>query len=396
MRLTRLKLSRLFLLMTALSVIGCGSSSDGGGSTQAPATTERLSFAGVGSHGIFDPSVTLDPGNGRLWMSYSAVEPSLSWPAQNIDVVATRLAYSDNSGMTWTDSGAIVSDFLDVTIPLAAPNDAGTWVNEVSQLIYDPGALATERWKILWHHYLTVNGNRLFEHGWIAMKTASTPEALAAAPEIKLFGSYLYDPGNNTAGGSSRSPVGEAPLIQLDTLDPALNTCLFTEPGLYAVNEALYLSLQCEHLSDSNRLIVLFKCASPCDTGNAANWSYLGTLLQKSDATTFGFDSGFAASGLFASAGSVYLVVTPVQTSGAPWVDYYSGCRVFEFADIDTALLQKNGSQLILIGSIDGTTGSFNGACGYHASASQSGMLHSELKTSVTDRFQIFMTHTNF
>lgn len=225
------------------------------------------------------------------------------------------------------------------------------WVNEVSQLIYDPGALATERWKILWHHYLTVNGNRLFEHGWIAMKTASTPEALAAAPEIKLFGSYLYDPGNNTAGGSSRSPVGGAPLIQLDTLNSALNTCLFTEPGMYAVNSALYLSLQCEHLSDSNRLIVLFKCTSPCDTGNAASWSYLGTLLQKTDAATFGFDSGFAASGLFASAGGVYLVVTPVQTSGAPWSNYYSGCRVFKFVDIDAALLQKTGSQLTLMGS---------------------------------------------
>jgi hypothetical protein len=378
-----------------LLLIGCHSSSGGGSSSPAP--PERIAFAGVGARGIFDPSVTLDPGNGRLWMSYSAVEASVSWPTQNVDVVATRLAYSDDNGKTWTDSATVVSNFLDVNLPLAPPNDAGTWINEVSQLIYDPGAVAAEKWKILWHHYLLVNGSRRFEHGWIAMKMASKPEDLAAAPEIKLFAGYLYDSSNNTAGGTSRSPVGGPPQIQLDTaLNPALNTCVFTEPGMYASSGALYMSLQCEHLADSNRLIVLLKCTSPCNTGSAVSWSYLGTVLQKSDATAFGFDSGFAASGMFASAGSVYLVVTPAQTGGAPFPDYYSGCRVFKFSDIDSALLQKIGSQLTLIGSVDGTAGSFNGACNYHASASKSGMLYSELKTSVTDKFQIFVSHINF
>ena len=390
----------------ALLLSGCHSSSGGGGNSPMPVSSfpERITFAGVGVHGIYDPSVALDPGSGRLWMSYSAVEPSVSWPAQNIDVVATRLAYSDNDGGTWTDSGTIVSNFLDVNLPLTPPNDAGTWVNEVSQLIYDPGASANQRWKILWHRYLLINGvvpdiARRFEHGWIAMKMAATPEGLAAAPEIKLFAGNLYDSGNDTANGFSKSPLGGAPLLQLDTLDPALNGCVvFTEPGMYASNGALYVSLQCEHFVGSNRdrLIVLLKCASPCNTASAASWSYLGTVLRKSDATAFGFDSGFAASGMFASAGSVYLVVTPAQTSGAPWSDYYSGCRVFKFSDIDSALLQTTGSQLTLMGSVDGTSGSFNGACSYHPSTNKSGMFYSELDTSITDKFQIFMSRTNF
>ena len=390
-------ISRFCVLGAMLLLIGCHSSSGGGNNSSATASPERIVFAGVGVYGIFDPSVALDPANGRLWMSYSAVESSLSWSAQNVYGIATRLAYSDDNGKTWTDSGMIVSNFLDVNLPLAPPNDAGTWTNEVSQLIYDPNATAAERWKILWHHYLVVNGSRRFEHGWIAMKTASNPEDLAAAPEIKLFGGYGYDPGNNTAGGSSRSPIGGAPLIQLDTaLNSALNTCVFTEPGMYTSSGALYVSLQCEHLADANRLIVLLKCASPCNTASASSWSYLGTVLQKSDAAAFGFDSGFAASSMFTAAGSVYLVVTPVKTGGAPWADYYSGCRIFKFADIDTALLQKTGAQPTLIGSVDGTSGSFNGACSYHASTSQSGLLYSELRTSVTDKFQIFMSHTNF
>lgn len=395
---------RLCAFGAVLLLLGCGSSSDDSGSTPAP-TPVRITFAGVGANGIFDPSIARDPADptGRLWMSYSAVDPSPMWSAQiaDTDAIANRLAYSDDNGKTWTDGGAIVNNFLDVNLnpPLAPPLDAGTWVNEVSQLIYDPNAIDAEKWKILWHHYLVLNrlpvdDRRRFEHGWIAMKMAATPQELAAAPEIKLFAGKIYDTGNNVTG---------TPLLQLDTLDPALKDCaVFTGPGMVASAGALYLSLQCETFDFAasppthiNRLIVLLKCAGG-SCGNAASWSYQGTVLQKSDATAFGFDDGFGDSGLFAAAGSMYLVVTPIQKIGAPWPAYYNGCYVFKFADLDTALLQKTGNQPALIGSVGGTAGSFNGACAYHASANNSGMLYSELKTSVTDRFQIFMSHTNF
>ena len=392
-----------------LLLIGCGSSSNDGSSAPTPTPTpERVTFTGVGTHGIFDPSIARDPSDptGRLWMSYSAVDPSPMWSAQiaDTDAIATRLAYSDDNGKTWIDSGAIVNNFLDVNFypSLPSPYDAGTWVNEVSQLIYDPNAIDAEKWKILWHHYLVLNRlpvdkRRLFENGWIAMKMASTPAGLAAAPEIKLFAGRIYNPDNNGVG---------TPPIQLNTLDLALKDCaVFTGPGMVAAAGALYLSLQCEAFDFTplppalpvhiNRLIVLLKCTGG-SCGSAANWSYRGTVLQRSDATAFGFDDGFADSGLFAAAGSVYLVVTPVQKVGATWPDYYNGCYIFKFADIDAALLEKAGNQLKLIGTVGGTAGSFNGACAYHASASNSGMLYSELKPTVTDRFQMFMSHINF
>ena len=383
-----------------LFLAGCSGSSP---ASTGP-TPERITFANVGARGIFDPSIALDPGSGRLWMSYSAVDPSAMWPA-NVNVVATRLAYSDDNGQTWTgsNSGALINDFSDVTLPSTPPDNAGTWVNEVSQLIYDPAAIAAEKWKILWHHYLLINNVRHFEHGWIAMKTAGTPEGLAAATEIKLFGGYLYDSANDTPApsGTTLSPVGGAPLIQLDTaLNSALNTCVFSEPGMYATNSALYLSLLCVHLgninttTDDNHLIALFKCTSACNTGSA--WSYLGTALQNSDAAALGYDTGFSASGMFETVGSVYLVATPVQTAGAPWSDYYSGCRIFRFANIDSAQLQMSGAEPALISSVNGTAGSFNGACAYHASATMSGMLFSEVNPSVTDMFQISKSHINF
>ena len=400
-------ISRLCIFGAALLVAGCDSSSDGGANTPTP-LPERISFAGVGANGIFDPSIARDPVSGQLWMSYSAVDPSPMWSAEiaDTDAIATRLAYSDDNGKTWTDSGAIVNNFLDVNFnpPLLSPYDAGTWVNEVSQLIYDPNAIDAEKWKILWHHYLVLNRlpvdeRRLFEHGWIAMKMAATPQELATAPEIKLFAGTIYNTDNNVTG---------TPLLQLDTLNLALKDCaVFTGPGMITEAGALYVSLQCEAFDLTvspptrlNRLIVLLKCAGNTSAGgscgNAANWSYRGTVLQRSDADAFGFDDGFGDSGLFAAAGGMYLVVTPVQNVGAPWPAYYNGCRVFKFADIDSALLQKTGAQPTLIAAVNGTAGSFNGACAYHASASNSGMLYSELKTTVTDRFQIFMSHTNF
>lgn len=405
MQQTLKTISGLCALGVILLLIACHRSSNGGGNspTPVPSSPDRISFSGIGAYGIFDPSIARDPSDvtGRLWMSYSTVDPSLIWSALDVDAVATRLAYSDDNGKTWTDSGTIVSNFLDVTLPLASPLDAGTWVNEVSQLIYDPNAVAAERWKILWHHYLVLNRlpideRRRFEHGWIAMKMASRPEDLAAAPEIKLFAGKIYDAGNNTTG---------TPLLQLDTLSPALNGCaVFTEPGMYASNGALYVSLQCEKFDFAvtppvpvDRLIVLLKCASLC--ASAASWSYQGTVFQKSDASAFGFDSGFAAPGMFASAGNVYLIVTGAQVvtppMGAAYVSY-SGCRIFRFTDIDSALLEKTGAQPTLIGSVYGAAGSFNGACGYHASANQSGVLYGEIKPGAIDKFQIFMSHTNF
>jgi hypothetical protein len=398
MQLTPKFIFCLCALGAVLVLIGCG----GGSPAATSPTPERITFAGVGAHGIFDPSLARDPASGRIWMSYSAVDPSVLWPTQNVNVVATRLAYSDDNGKTWTgsSSGAIINTYSDVTLASAAPNDAGTWVNEVSQLVYDPGATAAERWKILWHHYLTINNIRHFEHGWLAMKTASTPEGLATATEVKLFAGYLYDTGNNTAGGGSQSPVGGAPQLQLDAAFPALNNCVFSEPGMYASASALYLSLQCVKITSlspltiSDHPIVLLKCSGSCTTGS--NWSYAGTVLNDSNAATIGFDTGFSASGLFESAGRIYLVATPVQTSGAPWPDYYSGCRVYRFSNIDSAQLETSGSKPTLVGSVNGTAGSFNGACAHNASANMSGMLYSEAKTSVTDVFRIYMSHKNF
>jgi len=328
-------------------------------------------------------------------MSYSSVDPSNLWAP--FIAVSTRLASSLDKGETWTDSGLVVNSARDVTLALAAPNNAGVWQTEVSSLVYDPRAVVTERWKLLFQHYLQINGVPHFEHSWLGMKSGSSPAALASAIEIKLFGSYLYDTGNNTAGGGSQSPLGGAPAIQLDTaISPVLNTCLFGEPSLYANQNSLYLAVQCDHLSDGDRWIVLLKCASPCQMSSAASWAYVGTLFKKSDAATLGFSGGFAAPAIAETSGGVFLIVTPAQDPSA----VYKGCRVYKFANLDTATLVGVPGPPTLIASIDTPVtpgGTFFGAGAFTGNSSSSGLLYGEIKgTFPTWEFQIFKSRMTF
>jgi hypothetical protein len=303
------------------------------------------------------------------------------------------LAYSNDQGATWTDMG-VVNAAQDVTIALPSPNNAGTWINEVSDLVYDPGATAGQQWKLLWHHYLMINNARQLNHGWIGLKMAATPGQLAAASEIKLFSSAGYDAVNNTQGGGSQSPLGGAPAIALDTaLNAQLNGCIFTEPGMLATSSALYVSMMCGK-STTSHLIALFKCSSPCNATNAASWSYLGSALSDADASALGYDEGFSATNLVASGGQNYLIVTPVSTT--PFDAHYNGCRVFKFTDIDTATLQRSAGIPTAIASVNGSAGSFNGACTYLPGASKAGILYSELVRTPSIQFKIFSSGINF
>jgi hypothetical protein len=380
---------------SAIALILLQHCSNKGGSTPSGITyPAALNIPGVGTHGIFDASLAQDPASSRVWMSYSAINPSVMWPTQNFDTVSTRLAYSDDQGATWTDSGSTVNDVLDVTLALPAPLNAGTWHNEVSSLVYDPGASVNERWKLLWHHYLLINGDRRFEHGWISLKTASTPTQLASATEIKLFSGVGYDLGNNTAGGASGSPVGGPPAIALDTaISTDLNGCFFTEPGMLATSSALYVSMLCVK-SPTDHRIILLKCDSPCDLSSAPSWTYLGTALNDADAASFGFDQGFSAPNLVTSNGQNYLIVTPQSTT--PFDSYYNGCRVFRFTDIDTASIQRTGGVPDIVATVNGDAGSFDGACTYLPTASKAGVIYSQAFFGPTEKFRLFMSGTNF
>jgi hypothetical protein len=367
--------SSMFLI---LMLLGCGGGSSQNNSTlplNASTTFSTIVLSGVPiDQGNFDPAPTQD-NVGDIWMSYSHV----SIAATGIAQVETRLATTNDAGLNWQDVGVKVN--AATTLPLPVPLDVNTVTHEVSRLVYDPYAVAagTNPWIMLWHRYLAVlNGTqtlRLFQHGWIAMK--SGPTAMSLTGERKLFTGAFYDSVND-------ADTFGPPEYPLDSLYPtALGGCdVITEPGILVKSNGIYVSLSCVGLTSPGKIILL-RCAhdmNSCD--------YLGDFLQNSEASYLQADfDAFSASELVSVKGQDYLIVTPAILDS----DLYRGCVAYKITDLDSALVERN---------VDGPVpslviephGDFNGACGYIPALTGSGIIISEAFIGQTPIFRIFST----
>lgn len=377
-------MKHLFAVIFILSFIAsCGdSSSPFVATTPSP---QELKISGSGNLGIFDPSITSDPTTGRLWMSYSSINTSGFYVSSTYWAVSIRLAYSDDNGRNWQDSGLVAANTETkvgpVSEPVIAANSQGIWQSETSTLMYDPSAPLNERWKLIWHQYLNANLVSYFvDYGWISLKMAATPEQLSSATAIKLFAGAGLRSDNNVTGAPIFSPNGSLPAIQLNTditnvatganlVD--LKSCAFAEPGLHATNSALYLAVFCADLSTIpltgklTEYLVYFRCSSPCsDIAQASSWEYLGRLLTPEDALAATGSNYFQAPALVEKNKKTYLIVTPVNTSQD---NKYNSCRVYEFVDLDSNLLRRNNGRLVEVERINGDKGTHNGACAAYA-----------------------------
>lgn len=373
-----------FVTVALLSLNSCGG---GGGGSPRPHTEGAVEISVANSpatDGIFDPAPMAD-GAGHLWMSYSDVTTSPN--DANLGMVHTRVASTTDAGDTWTD------------IDVDPNNTAGsvdfqmnsywlTWRYEVSRLLYDPDDLdSSRRWKILWHRYAALTGNiRLFQYGWIGLSTAAAPDG-PWSPERKLFTGTLY---NNTAldpiiGHKDMDPIIGTPEFSLTT-HPSLGNCLtFTEPGMLSRSDGIYISLQCAAAAPTEGKIVLLRCERDFST-----CAYIGDLLKNDEAAQFSLSgpslTGFAAPELVESGGTAYLIVTGQET------EPYRGCLVFRVSDLAAASVERSNGNPVLVKRIAGTAGSFNGACGYHADATGSGIIYSEINSSAP-HFRLYASH---
>lgn len=399
-------LAGLFILYFLASCGGGGSSSF----VTSP-SPEKLTTTGAGSLGIFDPSVTRDPNTNRLWMSYSSIEVSNYHPSSTYWAVSIRLASSVDNGVSWQDEGEVVASeetLLGPFDPMATitADSEGTWQSEMSSLIYDPEAAAGEEWKLIWLQYLHVGSTSFFaDHAWINIKMAAQPSDLVAtATTVKLFGGFgLKNDGSNT-GSPVYSPTGNAPAIQLNTeltqtmggADVTeLNLCIFAEPGLHATDSALYLTTYCADAANTppTEYLVHFSCTSPCDITNAASWEYLGRLLTPADAVAATGLHHYQAPAIVEKANKHYLLATPVDTTSA---GPYSGCRVYEFVDINTNELRRDtNSDLIEIARADGIVDTHNGACAAFNGLSGGILLSQFNVANTTDKFTIYKSQVS-
>ncbi|MES9834536.1 MAG: sialidase family protein [Candidatus Thiodiazotropha sp. DIVDIV] len=396
----------LITLSLLLFMSACGSDS----SSVASPSPEQVTFTGSGDLGIFDPSITRDPDTGKLWMSYSSVETSALYDPSLYWAVSIRLASSNDNGTTWQSEG-LVADNVETTFGAItvhegsiAADDQGIWQSETSSLIYDPSANLGEEWKLIWFQYMHANSISYFaSYSWIAMKTAATPEGLAAATTVKLFGGAGLSSDNNITGTPVFSPVAGLPAIQLNSeltntaVGAALsdlNLCVFAEPGLHATNSAVYLAIFCADATTMpiTEYLVYFRCASPCNMINAASWEYLGRLLTPADAQAATGDDHFQAPALVEKNAKTYLIVTPVDTTSG---NRYNGCRVYEFSDVNSNQLRRNLGQLVEVTRVDGSTGTHNGACTAYSGLSGDILLSQFEAASTTETFKVYKSQVS-
>ncbi len=334
-----------------------------------PRQPVALAPPGAGSLGVFDPSLA-SAGDGAVYMAFSAVDPPAYGGRPSERVVSTYLARTGDGGGRWDPVGGVVNPAVPVTLGPAAGGGPATWHNEVPALLHDPFAPPAQRWKLLWHHYLVAGERRLFEHGWIGYRAAAVPEALAGAPEVKLFGALGYDGVNDIPNGPTRSPVAGAPRVPLHQRAPALARCAaFTEPALAATPSAVLLAMNCAEFI-AGRIepkIVLLRCDRPCRMARPESWRYVDTLLDTGDAGHVRADS-FSASAFHSDGAAHFLIVSP--TSDRPFPDAYNGCIAFRFTDVERGQLLRDGAgRPVPAQSAAGLPNSFNGACSADAGA---------------------------
>ncbi|MBI5891671.1 MAG: hypothetical protein HZB47_13570 [Nitrosomonadales bacterium] len=367
------------VLAGLLSACGSGSSNE---LPTPPVAATALSVSGVvATNGVFDTSPRSD-GAGNLWMSYSTVNYSANDAA--LTEVRTRIASSADGGSTWTDAGIDPNNNSSPDLQIPNPSGGTLWADwhyEVSSLLYDPDdADASRRWKMLWHRmlYFETGGNSVpsIDNSWIGLSAASSPSGPWSA-ERKLFVGSSYASTADTFVG--------APEIRLNTLDAALSGCAaFTEPGMLAKSDGIHVSLQC---AGSPQKIIGLRCDRAF-----ANCVYLGDFLAGAEAAQFSQSgqalNGFAATEMVTAGGNDYLIVTPYE----PPPDTYRGCLAFRISNLATATLYRSNGVPMPAKRISGSSGSFNGACGYDPGATGSGIIYSEYNATAPN-FRLFASH---
>lgn len=352
----------------------------------------EIRFPWAGDNGIFDPSMTFDPGTGRLWMSYSSVDGQ----APNAHITQ-QLAYSPDQGLTWCSQGVIAqaTEVLPADRPASLAGASEThWSNEVSAIVFDRGATdPNKQWVVVWHRYLNADGVRNFGFGWIAMKTAATPEGLIDAPEQKLFSALGYYPDgreayNNAIIGPPQVVLSQPGQPGLDGNGTELDGCIgFTEPGLVATDDALHVLLLCSDLPNDPKMVIV-----KLEHSNES-WGYTGQLLTPADAASAGPYISFSGGELYEFNNEFFVVASPIESVTVPFPnDSYRGCTVFQ-VDLSTAETQAAPTHPNLPPAPDADV-ILSGVCTFDAAAAQSGFIFGEahLANNSDPQFRLFLT----
>ncbi|MFT3931444.1 MAG: fibronectin type III domain-containing protein [Spongiibacteraceae bacterium] len=349
--------------------------------------------------GIFDPSLLNV--NGRIWMAYSSVN-YYQQAGHRVQDVSTSLAYSDNSGSTFTYLRTIGTATNATVTPGSGVNPCGNitctgrWVYEVPFLIDDKTDPDTsKRFKLFAHKYFlyplatTPEQSPIYALGAIVMWTAPSPESNWSSERVVL--------------GWNGTPQELATTNKINTLNAALNECLTLSEGAATTYQGnLDFVFACSYPNASNtgntQKIVMLRSSD-----HASTFEYVSTPLTATDAASVNA-LYFSAPALIPTETSApVLIATPVinrsvSIGGNPFSgDFYSGCIAFPFADEKSGKLFRSGSAPLSIWKIGYQANHLNGACAWDRGASSSGILINDGDAiSGTSLFRILKTAKSF
>lgn len=317
-------IKKIFAIALVLLLVSC--------STPRPTTPtsfpkvsgpyQKISINGdAPRNGIYDPTVEYK-NDGEGWLAYSAIEGNAQ-PAG--PYIHTRIAQSTDRGATWRFVKTVNTSYDDTIEIVNQGAQKGVWRYEVAALVYDPTDSGRE-WKLFFHRYFwTEKNDRLPAYGWIGYRTASDP-AGAWSDEIALFGAGQFPP----------APFKTQ--INLNNLHADLkNVVAYSEPGVMAINGAIYLSLTSITKDGHDRIFLLRS------DDHAKTWSYVAALLTQKEAEAFGFRY-FDGSSLAQEGAGFFLLASPMKEDPR-----HEGTMIFEFENIQRGTLKRDNAKNLIV-----------------------------------------------
>lgn len=335
-------------------------------------------------NGIYDPS-PLRLANGNIWIAYSSVA---FYGSPLVQDVSTSLAFSSDGGSTFnyvrTLGNARLATVTDTTNGAVCGSAActGRWVYETPFIVDDASDPdATRRFKVFAHKYFLYppkTPSTFYSLGAIVMWTAAALDGTWSTERSVL--------------GWNLTPPELTPNRVVNTLDPALNSCLtISEGSATTFNGALDFVFACSN-GITQKIVQLRS------TDHANSFTYIGTLLEAGDATTFGGNYFSAPSLITTETNAQLLLATPVTTRTINDVEQsnvYSGCVAFPLASEQNATLFRIATTPLAILQIPASTNRPSGACAFERNTSALGFLMNEA-TLTPLNFGIIGTRKNF
>lgn len=310
----------------------------------SPKLYERINI--IGENWEYDPSVEYSDDN-TGWLAYSSAEEIKA------GLVETYLAKTNDEGKTWTKVNKI-NEARDVVLQeksglfsKALKETQARLRHETPTLLYDPYDPDPEkRWKMFWiAGYLKLpselgdyNKNTIWQYAQVFYKYAGSPDQLAEAKEIRLFGSKWL---NNCFSEICRVKSN------LNQLHPDLaDTTFYMEPGSLVKDGIIYLTFTAASIKRLQRTILI----SSKDHGET--WYYTGELTNK-DTLGKDVDKNYTpeqllltSSALAEENGRQFLLVSPRNRGGQ---GRYNGVYIFEFDDITRGKLKRNNEGKLVV-----------------------------------------------